>query len=392
MSLVETFDHYATPVGPELTPYRYFEALRDEAIDGGKPIGWSEAYGGFWVVCGWPESRAIHEDLKNFSNVATTFPPYATPSGKPFFLSGQDEPEHSFYRSIVQSPFTKPKARQMLDAMRDIANLAIDTIGDARSVDVCQATDLMPGYAFCAIAGLSMDDAPKFRRYVAAMVEGAIDPEKAAPDLREMEEFWRAMVKRRRETPGDGLLDRIISSEFHGRYLSEDELLEFFTVLLLGGFDNTLRFLANSFFRLAGDADLRRTLVQNPDKIGKAVDEFLRLDGPACTFRLVRAPVAVGGVEMKAGDIVGLIHPVCNRDPRQFDEPDRFVIDRAPNRHLAFGIGIHHCLGAYLAHSEAVAMIEEFLRRIPEFTLDPDRPARWVPGQVGGMHTVPILF
>lgn len=392
MSIFATFDHYAMPLGPDGTPNDYFEALRDAAMSMPTPIGWSDAHGGFWVVAGWQESRQIHENTVDFSNSAVTFPQYATPSGKPFFLSGQDEPDHARYRRMVQAPFTRPAANRMLDQMREIASMLVDRVVDLDRVDLCDATDPMPGYAFTAIVGLSMDDAPKFRRFVNAMVQGATDPEGAAPAIREMGEFWAQVVRERRRNPTDGLLNEIIHAEYDGVRLSDEELLDFFTVLLLGGFDNTLRFLANAFHRLACDDGLRRQLAANPALIPSAVDEFLRLDGPACIFREVVNPVTIGDVRMEPGQIVGLIHQVTNRDPRVFDDPDRFIPDRKRNHHLAFGIGIHHCLGAWLAKVEAIAMIEQFLARIPEFTLDPERPSRWVSGQVGGMHAVPVVF
>ena len=392
MSLFRSFDHYATPLGPDGTPYEYFERLRDEAMGMATPIGWSETHGGFWVIAGWKESRAVPENTKGFSNRAVTFPAYATPSGKPFMLSGQDEPDHTHYRRMVQAPFTKPAANRMLGQMRDIADMLVDRVIARGQIDICEATDPMPGYAFCAIVGLSMDDAPKFRRFVHAMVEGATDPVAAAPAIREMGEYWSDIVKDRRRNPTEGLLSEIINAEYDGQRLNDEELLDFFSVLLLGGFDNTLRFLANCFYRLAWDKELRRQLARKPEMIPNAIDEFLRLDGPASTFREVINPVQFGDVRLEPGQIVGLIHPVTNRDPREFEYPDRFNPDRKPNRHFAFGIGIHHCLGAWLAKVEAIAMIERFLHRIPEFDLDPARKARWVSGQVGGMHEVPIVF
>jgi cytochrome P450 len=392
VSAFRSFDHYATPLGPDGTPYAYFEQLRDEALQMSTPIGWSEAHGGFWVVAGWKESLAIHQNTVDFSNSAVTFPAYATPSGKPFMLSGQDEPDHKRYRSMVQAPFTRARAQAMLGQMRSIADMLVDRVIDKGRVDICEATDPMPGYAFTTIAGLSMDDAPKYRQFVEAMVVGATDPQRAAPTIREMSEHWSEVVRERRRRPGEGLLNELIQAEYDGQRLNDEELLDFFTVLLLGGFDNTLRFLANAFYRMARDAPLRRQLARNPELIPSAVDEFLRLDGPACTFREVLRDVRIGDVEMHTGQIAGLIHPVTNRDPRQFRDPDRFVPDRKPNRHFAFGNGIHHCLGAYLAQIEAIAMIERFLARIPEFELDPDRKPRWVCGQVGGMHEVPIVF
>lgn len=392
MDLITSFDHYATPLGPDGTPYDYFEKIRNEALAAGREIGWSEAHGGFWVTTGWKASREIHQNNVDFSNSAVTFPQYATPSGKPFMLSGQDEPDHTHYRRMVQAPFTKVRAQKMLGQMRDIADMLVDSIIGKEAIDVCEATDPMPGYAFCAIVGLSMDDADKFRRFVHAMVQGATDPEGAAPVMREMEEFWRETVELRRRNPAEGLLSEIINSEYDGKRLNDSELLDFFTVLLLGGFDNTLRFLANAFFRLATDPQLRRQLVQHPELIPSAVDEFLRLDGPACIFREVVNPITVAGVDLKPGQIIGMIHQITNRDPRQFPDPDRFVVDRRPNHHFTFGIGIHHCLGAYLAKVEAIAMIERFLARIPEFELDPRQKPVWIAGQVGGFHSLPVRF
>ena len=392
MTSFTSFDHYQTPLGQDGTPYAYYEALRDEALANGQPIGWSEAHGGFWVVIGWEESKAIQDNQRDFSNVAVTFPQYSTPSGKPFFLSGQDEPEHTKYRRMVQAPFTRPRAQKMLGQMREIGHMLMDSVIGQERFDACAATDRMPGYAFCAIMGLSMDHETQYRRFVHAMVEGATDPEGAAPAIREMGQYWLDLIHERRARPAGGLLDEIIAAEYDGERLSDDELLEFCTVLLLGGFDNTLRFLGNIFYRLAWDRELRRRLVAQPALIPKAVDEFLRLDAPASTFRLVLNDVTVAGVDMKAGEIAGLIHPICNRDLRQFEYPDSFLLGRKTNhRHMTFGSGVHHCLGAFLAHAEAVAMIEAFLARIPEFSLDPAAPPRWVVGQVGGMVDVPVL-
>ena len=391
MSHLRTFDHYKTPLGADGTPYGYYEMIRDEAVAQNRFIEWSEAYGGFWVVVGWQESVAILENQADFSSSASTFPQYATPSGKQFMLAGYDEPEHSKYRRIVQAPFTRPRTLRMLEQMRNLSSKLLDDVASHTHFDVCKVTDRLPGYAFCSMMGLSMENEHLYRRFAYAMVEGANDPEAAAPTMREMGEYWLKLLAERRRNPGDGLIDAMIGADCDGRPLADEELLEFCTVLLLGGFDNTLRLLANALYRLARHGDLRRHLAGNPQIIPAAIDEFLRLDAPACIFRLVRNTVRAGDVTMKAGDIAGLIYPICNRDPRQFPEPDKFVIGRPPNRHLTFGKGVHHCLGAFLAHTECVAMVEQFLKRYPDFDLDPDRPACWSIGQVSGMRQVPII-
>ena len=391
MDYLRQFDHYNTPIGVDGSPYAYYRTIRDEAISANRPVGRSDAHGGFWVVVGWQEAIAILENQADFSSSATTFPQYATPSGKPFMLSGYDEPDHSKYRRIVQAPFTRPRTLKMLAQMHDLSRMLIDSVAGQTHFDVCTVTDKLPGYAFCSIMGLSMENEKLYRRFAYAMVEGAMNPAASAPTVMEMGTYWLDLIAERRRHPGEGLIDAMILADCDGRKLSDEELLEFCTVLLLGGFDNTLRFLANALYRLARDTELTQRLVANPSLIPSAINEFLRLDAPACIFRLVRNTVEVGGVIMRAGEIVGLIYPICNRDPRQFCDPDQFIIGRSPNRHLTFGTGVHHCLGAFLAHAEGAGMLEQFLKRYPNFELDPEKPARWGVGQVSGMQEVSIV-
>ena len=392
MSLYTNFDHYDMPVGADGSPYGFFEALRDEAAETGQYVGWSENYGGFWLTTGWNESRAIHVNTKAFSNVAVTFPPQGNPSGNPSMLSGMDDPDHKRYRAIVQGQFTTERANEMEAQLRAITNDLIDTIIEAGRADACSATDLLPERAATAILGLHLEDGPKYRRFVHAIVLYPTDPEAAAPVLAEMETYWTAIMKEKRENPTPGLLSEIINSEYNGVKLNDTELLDFFSVLLLGGLDNTARFFGNVFWRLATDPALRRELVEHPELVPFAVEEFLRLDGPACVFRLVLEDIEIGGVQLKKDQVVGLFHPVTNRDPRQFDDPDTFVIERSPNRHFSLGTGVHRCLGLNLVKVEARILLQEFLRRIPEFELDPEREPRWISGQVGAMHEVPIVF
>jgi len=229
-----TFDHYKTPLGADCTPYGYYEMIRDEAVAQNRFIEWSEAYGGFWVVVGWQESVAILENQADFSSSASTFPQYATPSGKQFMLAGYDEPEHSKYRRIVQAPFTRPRTLRMLEQMRSLSSMLLDDVAGDTHFDVCKVTDRLPGYAFCSMMGLSMQNEHLYRRFAYAMVEGANDPEAAAPTMREMGEYWLKLIAERRRNPGDGLIDAMIGADCDGRPLADEELLEFCTVLVAG--------------------------------------------------------------------------------------------------------------------------------------------------------------
>jgi cytochrome P450 len=392
MSLYTKFDHYNFPLGPDGSPYEYFEQLRDEAIQTDTPIGWAESYGGFWVVTSWDISREIHHNTSGFSNRISTWPAYGSPSGKKTMLSEMDEPEHKRYRRIVQGAFSPTAAAAMDGAIRALANGLIDTIVESGKADVCTATDHLPEQATASILGLPIEDAPDLTRFVRSMVQNATDPEGAAPVLGEMGEYWGRSVEQRRSAPGDDLLTEIVNGEYDGERLNAEELLDFFSVLLLGGLDNTARWLGSVFWRLSWDRELRRRLAAKPALTRLAIEEFLRLDGPAMIFREVAEKTTVGGVTMEPGEVVGMVHPVANRDPRQFEHPDQFVPDRSPNRHFALGLGIHRCLGLHLVKVEGQIMIEEFLRRIPEFELDQTSKPRWHSGQVGAMVEVPIVF
>jgi cytochrome P450 len=392
MSLFTDFDHLNPPLGPDGTPYEYWESVRDESIETDTAIGWSEQHGGYWITAGWDASREIHHNTASFSNTESTFPKYGTPSGEPLMLAEMDDPTHKKYRKVVQAPFSPKNAEYRNDQVRGAANRLIDKVIDAGRADMCEVTDYLPERVTAIILGLPEEDGAKYRRWVHAMVQSATDPEGAAPDLAEMKEYWNSSVDERRLRRTGDLLTEIVHAEADGVRLNNTELLDLFSILLLGGIDNTSRLLATMFWRLGWDKELRRRLARDPGLIPFAVEEFLRLDGPAMVFRLVTEPVTVAGVNMEPGQIVALAHPVSNRDPRQFPNPDAFVADRSPNRHFALGLGIHRCLGLHLVKVEARIMLEEWVKRVPEFELDPERKPVWKAGQVGAMIEVPIVF
>ena len=399
MSLFTNFDHYNVPTGPDGTPYQYFEALRDEAIKTGTSIGWSEVYGGFWVPAAYDAVHEIMHNTQAFSNREVTFPSYGnveegTERDYQLMLAGQDEPAHKKYRRLVNGPFSPKSAANMGEPLRATTQQLIDQFIESGSVDIIESfTNDVPARLTALILGLPPEDGALYRSWTHAMSQGIhTDPEGAQQQLAGMHEYFVQLLADRREHPGDDVISGVVHAEVDGQRLTDLEVEDFFVVLLLGGIDNTTKLLGSMFWRLGWDHELRRRLVDKPELLPTAVDEFLRYYSPAYTCRLVLEPVTVAGVTMEPGQHVVLGLPIANRDPRQFEHPDVFDPERSPNRHVGLGTGIHRCLGAHLVRMEACVAAEEFMKRIPHWELDPDRRPTWLCGQVSGMQTVSIVF
>lgn len=390
-SLISSADHYNTPLGPDGTPFAYFEALRDEAEK--TPVGWSEAYGGNWFVGGYAETVEIMQNHESFSNKGVTFPKYETGDFE-LMLAAQDEPVHKKYRQLVAAPFSPAKTAEFSDQLAKTANDLIDsriTLGHGDAAT--WFANEIPARLTAIILGLPPEDGDKYREWMWAITHYFIsEPEKAAATFGEMVSHAQELIVERRKNPGNDVFSLVIQSEVDGERLSDEDLIGFFTVLLIGGIDNTARFLSTTLWRLAWDVELRRRLIAKPELVPTAVDELLRYYSPALLGRDVTEKVTVGGVTMEPGQTALLWLPVANRDRRAFPNADALVPDRTPNRHLGLGNGIHRCLGAHLLRVEGRVAITEFLKRIPEFELDSNDKTEWTMGQVSGFNKVPIVF
>jgi cytochrome P450 len=391
-SLFTHFNHIDPPIGRDGTPNEFYEALRDEVIQANRPIGWSEAHGGFWMAAGYPELMEVMRNTEAFSNDAVTFPRYGT--NEKLMLAGQDDPDHKRARLLVNEPFSPGRVVDFTRMLRESVNALIDGFIENGRADVAKIIgDPIPALLTAIVMGFPVEDGPRFFEWAWAMShEHLTEPEKALPKLEEMYAYFEKAIEDRRRNPGADVLSRVVHAKIDGDSLNRDELLGFCTVLILGGIDNTSKLIASSLWRLAWDIELRRRLIRDSKAIPLAVDEFLRYYSPITVGRLVLRDVTVAGVSMKRGQYVMLMIPIANRDPRIFEYPDAFIGERSPNKHLGLGAGVHRCLGAHILRVEAKIVLEEFLTRIPEFELDRARKASWISGQAGGMGSVPIVF
>jgi cytochrome P450 len=384
-------DHYNTPLGPDGSAMRFYEALRDKAEK--TPIWWGELHGGAWNIVSYEHIHEIMSMPQVFSNKGVTLPRYDTGDFE-LMLAAQDAPKHKKYRDLIAPVFSPGRTKDFRDQLAVSVNSLIDKkIADGRADVATWLADEIPGRLTAILLGIPPDNGAVYREWTDAITKYfTTDPAKAAAIFGELVAYASELIAERQKNPGDDLMSLVASAEVDGEKLTFEELIGFFVVLLLGGIHNTARFLSSAYWRLAWDVELRRYLMERPAALPVAVDEMIRFYTPATIGRLVLDDVEIGGIKMKKDQMVYLWLPSANRDRSVFANPDTLIPDRTPNRHLSLGVGIHRCIGAHLVRVETTVAITEFLKRVPEFALDPDVKPEWQCGQVAGFIHVPIVF
>jgi cytochrome P450 len=267
------------------------------------------------------------------------------------------------------------------------AILARDTCDGA--VDYAQH---IPVKVIAAMLGVPDRDGDDFRAWVSGIFEQGITDEAARQSsLDAMTDYFRAHVADRRHNPRDDIITSLLGGRYDdGRQFSENHVLGSLRVIMLGGIDTTWSAIGSALWHLATHADDRRRLVREPSLLPTAIEEFLRAYSPVTMAREIMADTTVGSCTYRKGETVLMTFPAANRDPDVFADPDKIVIDRRENRHIAFGIGIHRCIGSNLARMELSIAIETFLQRIPEFSLA--GPVTWSTGTTRGPRILPLAI
>jgi cytochrome P450 len=390
------FDHYRFPIGPDGTSIGEVRRLRDEAHRTGSWVGWCENYGGFWLVAGWDEARSVLRDPKTFTNRVPITPPFLNLTGRPLMFVGYDGEVHAQYRKIVQDWFTPQSAATMYDGFRQDASDIIDEFVEHGTADLAEEFGRrLPQRLVSRMIGVPVEETEGLLPllYALSHAEGlGLDIEKARIEL--LERFMDVIRFRRQHAKESDVLSVLVhEARFDGRPLTDEDVLDYLMSLVDGAIENSAILLGDATWLLARDSTLRARLAGSPELVNGSLDEFLRYFSPAGGgSRQASADAVIGDVKISAGDVVFPFYPIVNRDPRQFADPDTFIVDRSPNRHLALSNGPHRCLGANVLRTEFAAGISELLRRIPEFELDPSRPARWALGGGSGMESVPVVF
>jgi cytochrome P450 len=380
----------------EANPYEIWDDLRERC-----PVAHTERRGGAILPTRYDDVAAIAYDTEHFSSRDTSVLP--SPEGATRLVAPpitSDPPFHTDARRILL-PFFSPKAVDRLEEKtRSVAIELLDAIDAKAEADPQWLADAAGDYAqhipvriIAHMLGIPESDEARFTDWaVRIFQEGAEDPDITRTAILEILDYFGQEVDRRREERSDDLISFLLDADLNGGPLTDKHILATCFLLVMAGIDTTWSSIGASLWHLATNPDDRDRLVAEPDLMPTAVEEFLRAYAPVTMGREVIAETEVNGCPMHVGDKVLLNFPSGNRDPEKFDRPDEVLIDRAQNRHFAFGIGIHRCLGSNVARMEMQVAIELWLERYPRFALAPDSDVRWGGAQVRGPRAVPVVL
>jgi cytochrome P450 len=372
-------------------PYPIQDDLRQRC-----PIARTERFGGGWLPVKYEDVAAIAYDTDRFSSRAIIMSNYRPPvdiapvGGSPPISS--DPPFHHDARKLLLPAFTKSAVTRQEPATRAFCHSLIDAFGAADVVDAARDyAQHIPMRVIADMMGFPPEDGPRFREFVENTLEGVnLPPEERIERMSKLFDYLLDQVHDHLDHPRDDLTTYLINAELYGHKLEADHVVGTMALLLIAGIDTTWSAIGASLWHLAKTPADRERLVADPSLVPAAMEEFLRAFAPVTMARLVKDDMAWHGVDMKADDWILLSFPAANRDPAHFDHPDEIVIDRQVNRHAAFGLGIHRCVGSHLARMELRVALEVWLERIPRFSLaDPDAVA-WSAGQIRGPRALPL--
>jgi cytochrome P450 len=372
-------------------PYPIQDDLRERC-----PIAHTGRFGGAWLPTRYDDVAAIAYDTERFSSrsiILSNFRPpreLAPVGGSPPISS--DPPFHHDARKLLLPAFTKDAVGKQEPGTRRFCRSLIDSFGGQGVVDAARDyAQHIPVRVIADMLGFPPADGPQFREFVEDLLEGINLPrDERIGRVSRLFDYLLAQVHDHLGDPREDLTTYLIAAELYGQKLDPAHVVGTMALLLIAGIDTTWSAIGASLWHLAMTPGDRRRLTAEPGLLPTAMEEFLRAYAPVTMARLVKDDMHWRGVDMKADDWILLSFPAANRDPAQFERAGEVIIDREVNRHAAFGLGIHRCLGSHLARMELRVALEVWLERIPEFTLADPAAVTWSVGQIRGPRTLPL--
>jgi cytochrome P450 len=379
------FDHADPAYNPNAP------AVWKELREGGCPVAHSDRYGGMWVPITHDTVNEIAYDTDHFTSrnvvVAVGRPgdlAMPAPIGNAPPITS-DPPFHNVVRRLLLPAFAPKQIEPWEPEIRKLCRQLLDDIGDIvpgeTVIDAAvQYAQHIPVSVIGRMLGFPAKDEDLFRRFVHDALE-RITEEPGTPDgLEDLGAYIAAQIQ--------DLTNYLLNVQLDGQPVDDNIVGGMVILLLIAGIDTTWSAIGSSLWHLAQHPEDHQRLLDDPDVMTFALEEFLRAYAPVTMARMVAKDTDFHGCPMKKDDWVLLPFPAANRDPLKFEDPDTFIVDREENRHAAFGLGIHRCLGSNLARLELKVAIEEFTKRFPRFELAGD--TRWSVGQIRGPRELPV--
>jgi pimeloyl-[acyl-carrier protein] synthase len=333
----------------------------------------------FALVARYADVSAGLRDHEHMSSVGPPPPPQAYQgrfTGARNML-GSDPPRHSFLRKMVSRDFTPRRIREMEPRIREIAKDLLDKVEAKGEFDLmADLANVLPVTVIAEMLGVPAELHATFKHWSDTLiggdnnVPGAPPPPETIRVVDELGDYFTAEIEKRRVNPGPDLVSALVAAHDEGDAMSAADLLSFVTLLLIAGNETTTNLIGNGTLALGRNPEQFDALKRNPAMLPRAIEEMLRYDGPVqATVRFTNQPVHLGGTEIPAKAFALMIVAAANRDPAQFKDPEKFDFMREPNDHVAFGEGIHFCIGAALARMEATVAFDAMLARFPRIRL-----------------------
>jgi cytochrome P450 len=360
----------------------------------------TERYGRAFMPVTMDAVSQVAHDTEHFSSIwVSVARPDARRVPAPPITS--DPPDHQGHRRLLLPSFSPKAIAPMEEELRHYCRgLIADLDGPAGLAERADAAEQysqhIPVHGIAQLLGVPEDDADMFRDWIYRNFQLAPRDNTVRDRLMaEMAEYFATLMARRLEEPADDLITLVANAEIDGRPVSEELKLGYLRLLILAGIDTTWSAIGSGLWHFAQHPEQRAALVAADDDDllwNTATEEVLRYYAPVTMGRKIVGDTEVAGCPVHAGDQMLLTFPAANHDPEAFDAPDEFRVDRARNRHVAFGLGIHRCLGSNLARLELVVALQEWLRAFPHYELDPAGDTTWANGQVRGPRNIPVLL
>jgi cytochrome P450 len=379
-------------------PHELYRRLRTEG-----PAHQVTMWGGVpaWLVTRHPEARALLTDPrlgKDYARQVELFPPGVTGaivSRLGAHMLNSDPPDHTRLRKLVTKAFTARAVARLRPRVETLVNELLDALPTGRAVDLIEGFALpLPIGVISALLGVPDVDRARFAGWTKPFITTSTPEEVRAAET-DVVDYLHTLVAAKRAEPGEDVLSALVQVSDDGDRLSGEELLAMSFLLILAGFETTVNLIGNGTRALLGEPEQLALLRADSSLLPRAVEEFLRFESPLnmATSRFTHEPVTVGEVEIPAGQLVMIALLAANRDDTQFAEPDRLDVTRADNPHVAFGHGIHYCLGAPLARLEGEIAFGRLLAKFSDIALAVDGELTYRSSTLmRGLESLPVVL